>query len=155
MTQIQRGWQGRSDRMKEALGLGWQLRDWILFLHISRKVLSTFQTICPILVQFAQTVVNFAHFQVQARKRGVFGWGWGCFVFVNIQESPKRAERGLWRLSKEQGFGVVFWAKWDQVWAKWDPSGQFVRKVGQSALELGSGVGNSLTVETEPGTEGG
>ena len=31
-------------------------------------------------VQVAQTVVDFAHFQVQARKSTVLGWGWGRFV---------------------------------------------------------------------------
>ena len=97
------------------------------FLPTSRKVLSTFQKICPVGVQFAQTVVHFAHFQVQARKSGVLGWGWGCFVSVHVPE------RSLWRLSKEQGLMVIFWAKWD-------PSGQFVRKVGNSALELGKKI---------------
>ena len=56
------------------------------FLPTSRKVLPTFQTFCPDGVHFAQTVVHFAHFQNQARKRGVFGWGCGCFVFVHIPE---------------------------------------------------------------------
>ena len=41
------------------------------FLPTSRKVLPTFQTFCPVGVHFAQMVVDFAHFQVQARKRGV------------------------------------------------------------------------------------
>ena len=50
-------------------------------------------------------------------------------MFVHIPE------RGLWRLSKEQVLVLVFWAKWDPIWAKWEPSGQFVRKVGKSALE--------------------
>ena len=76
-------------------------------------------------------MVDFAHFQVQARQRGVLGWGWGCLVYVHI---PKRS---VWLLSKEHGLGVVFWVKWDPVWAKWDPSGQCVRKMGKSALELG------------------
>ena len=56
------------------------------FLPTSRKVLPTFQTFCPDGVHFAQTVVHFVHFQNQARKRGVLGWGWGCFVFVHIPE---------------------------------------------------------------------
>ena len=71
------------------------------FLPTSRKVLPT----CPVGVQIAKTVVHFAHFQVQARKTGVLGWAWGCFVYLLI------LERGVWRLSKEQGLGVVFWAK--------------------------------------------
>ena len=54
------------------------------FLPTSRKVLATFQTFCPDGVHFAQTVVHFAHFQNQARKRGVLGWDWGCFLFVHI-----------------------------------------------------------------------
>ena len=100
------------------------------FLPTSRKVLPTFQIFCPIGVQIAQKVVHFAHFQVQARKKGGLGWALGRFVYVHIPE------RGVWHLSKEQGLGVVFWAKWYPIWAKWDPSGQFVRKVGKSALEL-------------------
>ena len=57
------------------------------FLPTSRNLLPTFQTFCPVGVHLAQTVVHFAHFQVQARKTGVFGWGWGCFVYVNIPET--------------------------------------------------------------------
>ena len=45
------------------------------FLPISRNVFPTFQTCCPVGVQVDQTVVHFAHFQVQARKRGVLGGG--------------------------------------------------------------------------------
>ena len=75
------------------------------FLPTCRKVLPTFQTFCPVWVHFAQTVVHLAHFQVQARKRGVLGRGSGFFVFLHIPE------RGLQRLSKEQGLMVVFWAK--------------------------------------------
>ena len=56
------------------------------FLPTSRKVLPTFQKICPLGVQFAQMVVHFVHFQVQARKRGVLGWVWGCFVYLHIPE---------------------------------------------------------------------
>ena len=41
---------------------------------------------------------------------------------------------------------MVFWAKLDPIWAKCDPSGQFVRKVGKSALELGEK--NSIMVGT-------
>ena len=64
-------------------------------LLTSGKVLPTFQTFCLVGVHFAQTLVHFAHFQCQARKRGILGWGWGCFVYVHIPE------RGLRRLSKE------------------------------------------------------
>ena len=56
------------------------------FLPTSRNVLPTFQSFCPDGVHFAQTVVLFAHFQNQARKRDVLGWGWGCFVFIHIPE---------------------------------------------------------------------
>ena len=52
-------------------------------LSSSGKVLPTFQTFCLDGVQIAQTVVHFAHFQNQARKRCVLGWGWGCFVYVD------------------------------------------------------------------------
>ena len=76
-----------------------------IFLPTSRIFLPAFQTFCPDAVHFAQTVVHFAHFQNQAKKRGVWGWGWGCFLLVHI------LERGLLRLSKEQWLLVVFWAK--------------------------------------------
>ena len=99
------------------------------FLPTSRKVLAAFQTFCPVGVRIAQTVVDFAHIQVQSRKRAVLGWFWGCFVYVHIQE------RGVWRMSKEQGLVVVFRAKWDPIWAKRDPSGRFVWKMGKSALK--------------------
>ena len=49
----------------------------------SRKVLSTFQTFCPVGDRFAQTVVHFAHFQVQVRK-GVFWGGVGCVLCMYI-----------------------------------------------------------------------
>ena len=104
---------------------------WIFFLPTSRNVLPTFQTFYPNGVRFDQTVVHFAHFPVQARKRGVLGWGWGCFVYVHI------FERVLWRLSKEQGLGVV-------IWAKWDPPGQFILKVVKCALELGKKIQSSF-----------
>ena len=48
-----------------------------IVLPTSKTKLSTFQTFCPVGVQFGQTVVHFAHFQVQARKGSVLGWGWG------------------------------------------------------------------------------
>ena len=58
----------------------------IFFLPTSRKILPTFQTFCPVGIQFSQTVVHFAPFQVQARKRVVLGWGLGCFEYVHILE---------------------------------------------------------------------
>ena len=78
-------------RIFKLKGLAWVLK-WILFemnkyfLPTSKKVLPTFQTFCQDGVHFAQTVVHFALFQNQARKRGVLGWGWGCFVFIHIPE---------------------------------------------------------------------
>ena len=67
----------------------------------AQKVFSTSSTNFPDGSHFAQTVVRFAHLQVQAMKRGVLGWGWGCFVYVHITER-------VLLLSKEQGMGVVF-----------------------------------------------
>ena len=100
------------------------------FLPTSRNVLPTFETFCPVAVHFAQTIVHFPTFKIRPEK-GVF-WGGAFFVYVHI---PKRS---VWLLSKEHGLVVVFWAKWVPIWKKWDPSGQFVRKVGKSALELGN-----------------
>ena len=40
---------------------------------------------------------------------------------------------------------VVFWANWDPIGAKWEPSGQFIWKVGESALELGKKILSAST----------
>ena len=65
------------------------------FLPDSTKILSTFQTFCPVGVQFAQTIFHFAHFQVQARKRGGLASDWGYYVYIHIPA------RGVWWLIKE------------------------------------------------------
>ena len=94
-------------------------------------LLKYFQIFCPVGVQIPQTVVHFAQFQVQARKRGVFGWAWRCLVYVHIPEW------GVW-LSKEQGLGwysgqnetrfeamykpnvsLLQWRKWIPVCVLW------------------------------------
>ena len=68
------------------------------------------------------TVVHFAHFQVQARKRGILGWG-----YVHI------SKRGVWLLSWEQGWGWYsgqlgkMWphsSKMRLIWAICSKSGQ-------------------------------
>ena len=46
-------------------------------LPTSRKVLSTFQTFCPVGVQVAQTVLHFAQFLYQ--EKGYFAVGLGVF----------------------------------------------------------------------------
>ena len=93
--------------------------------------LPTFPKICPGGVHIAQTVVPFAHFQVQTRKRGALWWAWGCFRYVHIPE------RSVWRLSKEQRLMVVFCAKWDPIWAKWDPIWANYTKNGQKCPRIG------------------
>ena len=65
------------------------ISDDIFFWPTSRKVLTSFQTFCPVGVQIAQMVVHFAHFQVQARKGGILGWAWICFVYAN-RHIPER-----------------------------------------------------------------
>ena len=67
--------------------LDWRAQNKQNFWPTSRTVLFIFQTFCPVGVLFAQTTVRFAVFQVQARKRGVLGWIWGCFVYVHF---PKK-----------------------------------------------------------------
>ena len=101
------------------------------FLPTPWKDLPTFQTFCPVGVHFAQTVVHFAHFQVQARKRGVLGWGWGCFVYIHIQKGVCDS----WVKNRVYG-GIL--GKMRPHLGKMRPSGQFVWKVGKSALELGN-----------------
>ena len=98
----------------------------IFFLPTSWKVLSTFWTFFPDGVQVAQTVVHFSHFQVQARKGGVLGWVLGCLC-TYISD--------VWRWSKEQGLGVVFWAKLDPIWAKGDPSGPKCSRIGKNKIQ--------------------
>ena len=63
----------------------------------------------------------------------------GLGVFCVLTYSQKGCVTAEW----VQGLGVVFWAKWDPIWTKWDPSGQFVRKVGKSALELEKKINHS------------
>ena len=74
------------------------------FLPTSRKVLPTFQTFCPLGVQFAQMVVHFAHFQVQARKRKFLG-GAGRVLCKYI------SRKGRDTAELKTGVGVVSWAK--------------------------------------------
>ena len=47
---------------------------------------NTFQTFFPLGVQVAQTSVHFAHFQSQARQRGVFGWVEGVLcMYISLK----------------------------------------------------------------------
>ena len=71
-------------------------------------------TFCPFGVHSAQTVVDFAHFQIQ----GVFWGGVGVFC---VSTYPKR---GLWRLSKNRGW--------------WRYSGQNETPSGQNETSLGN-----------------
>ena len=57
-------------------------------------------------------------------------------------------ERGVCRLSKEQGLGVVFWAKTDPIWAKWDPSEQFVRKMDKISQKCSRIGGKNSIIST-------
>ena len=78
------------------------------FLPTSRKVLPTFQTFCPVGVKIAQTVVHFAHFQVQAWKWGVLEWASGrgmslrkvsyeAFVFSVFSRNQEKTKPLTWR----------------------------------------------------------
>ena len=89
-----------------------------------------FSSILPSCGPFCPDGISFCPLSSSGQENGCFGVRLGVFC---VRTYP---ERGLWRLSKEQGLVVVFWAKWDPIWAKWDPSGQSVQKVGKSALEL-------------------
>ena len=60
-----------------------------LFLPTSRKVLSTFQTYCPVAVSFCLYEIRFI--LPTFKGKGVFGVGLGCFVYVYI---PKRECEG-------------------------------------------------------------
>ena len=97
---------------------------------------SHLEKFCPPFKNFAQcgSILPRRWFSLPTFKfrtgKGVCWVGlWGCFAYLHTPE------RRVWLLSKEQGFGVVLWAKWDPIWAKWNLSGQFVRK---SVLELGN-----------------
>ena len=54
------------------------------FLQLLEKFWPLFKHIAQLGSQFAQMVVHFAHFPVQARERSVLGWGWVFFVYVHI-----------------------------------------------------------------------
>ena len=108
----------------------------------ARKVLPIFQIFCSVGVHFAQTVVHFANFQNQARKSGVLGLGWGCFVFVLIPEGVC----DCW--VKNRGWG---WYSGQNE----TPSGQnetiLKKKMGKNALEFGGGGGNSIIIALHTG----
>ena len=92
-------------------------------LPTSTKVLPTVQTFCPVGIQIAQTVVHFAHFQVQARKRGVLGWALGCFVYVHIPQRDWVKNKGWgWYCGlNETPYGQIethlgyLYEKWEKV----------------------------------------
>ena len=65
------------------------------------------------------------------QEKGCFAAGFGVFCVCTYP--PKG-------LSKEQGLGVVLWAKWDPIWANWDPSGQF--ESGKKCSRIGGGEFN-------------
>ena len=96
----------------------------------SRIFLSTFYTFCPDGVQDAQKVDHFAHFQVQARKRGVLG-GVGGVLCMYISRNECVTGPDGWE--RDRGW----------VWYSWQnetPSGQNETHlgnlyVGRSALE--------------------
>ena len=108
-----------------------------IVLPTSKTKLSTFQTFCPVGVQFGQTVVHFAHFQVQARKGSVLGWGWGvlCSYIFPRGVCDGWVKKRVWKWYSGQN---------DPIWGKRDPCGQFVRKIGKIALELGGKIQLSL-----------
>ena len=90
---------------------------------------------CPLLEMFCPLFKHIAQFRsgkgvFQVRKRGVL-CGVGGVMCTYI--SQKGVCNG-WVRTGVVG-GVL--AKSDPIWVKRDPSGQFVRKVGKSALELG------------------
>ena len=59
----------------------------IFFCSLLEKFCPMSTLFFPVWVQVTQIVVLFKHFQVQARKRGVLWWGWGCFVYTHIPTS--------------------------------------------------------------------
>ena len=104
-------------------------------LRTSRTVLPTFQTFCPDGVHFAQTVVHFSHFQNQAKKRGVFGWGWvGLGVFL----VHTYLRKGFVTAEERTGVGGGILGKMRPhlgtirpIWANCTKSGQTCSRIGQ------------------------
>ena len=74
---------------------------------------------------------SFCPLSSSGQEKGCFGMGFGVFCVCTYP--PKG-------LSKEQGLGVVLWAKWDPIWANWDPSGQF--ESGKKCSRIGGGEFN-------------
>ena len=75
------------------------LLSWIV-LPSSRKVLPHFSKTLPSWGQNCPDGSSFCPLSSSGQEKG-------CFQGVHIPE------RGVWLLSKEQGLGVVLWAKWD------------------------------------------
>ena len=106
------------------------------FLPTSRTVLPIFQTFCPDGVYFAQTAVHFAHFQNQAKKRGVLGWGCGLFLVCTYPR--KGFVTAEWRTGV--GGGILgkkcrkmrpHLGKMRYIWANCTKSGQKCSRIGQ------------------------
>ena len=57
-----------------------------LFCPLLEKLCPLFKHLAQLRSKISPTVVHFAHFHVQARKRGVLRWTWGYFVYVHIPE---------------------------------------------------------------------
>ena len=76
-----------------------------------QKSFAHFSTILPSLGPFCPDCSSFCPLLSSGQEWGVLGSlvELRCFVYVHIPERPLAG--GLCRLSKEQGLGVVFWAK--------------------------------------------
>ena len=104
-----------------------------------------FQTYFPVGVSFCRGpyVSSFCQLSSSGQERGL---GWGGVGFVAC-EGWEQNIGWRWYSGMRPHLG-----KLRPIWAKWDPSGQFVLKMGKSALELGGG--NSIIFQPFPGQEG-
>ena len=106
----------------------------ILGLHtVFLESFAHFSNILPSWGPFCPGSSSFCPLSTSGQEKGCFGVGLGVFCVCTYPQKgfvTGESRTGVARLV------VVVWAKWDPNWAKWDPSGQFVRKVGKSALEI-------------------
>ena len=93
------------------------------------------------------TEINFADFQVQAKKRGVLGWDWGCFEYVHIQSHPERGDsrvknRGWGWYSGQNEIPISHLGKMRPIWAICMKRGQKCPRTGKNKFNHLSGLGS-------------
>ena len=97
-----------------------------------KKIGPLLEKFCPLFKHFCP--VDFAHFQVQARKRSVLGWGCGVFCVCTFPRKgfvTALAEQGLVVVTGVLGKLRPHQGKMRPIWAICMKSGQKCSRIGQ------------------------